>query len=64
LRFERRDYASAIKHGRRALELPGVGTTERQIHYLLARAYGQAGQKELAEVHLTKFRAAQPTLRR
>jgi Tfp pilus assembly protein PilF len=64
LRFERRDYAASIKYGKRALELPGVGTTERQIHYLLARAYGQTGQKELAEVHLAKFRAEPPTLRR
>jgi tetratricopeptide (TPR) repeat protein len=64
LRFERRDYPAAIKYGKRALELPGVGTTERQIHYLLARAYGQTGQKELAEAHLAKFRAAPPTLRR
>jgi tetratricopeptide (TPR) repeat protein len=64
LRFERRDYAAAIRYGKRALELPGVGTTERQIHYLLARAYGQNGQKELAETHLAKFRAAPPTLRR
>jgi tetratricopeptide (TPR) repeat protein len=64
LRLERRDYAAAIKHGKKALELPGVGTTERQIHYLLARAFLQAGQKELAESHLAKFRAAPPTLRR
>lgn len=64
LRFERRDYAGAIKYGERALELPGAGTTERQLHYLLARAYGQTGQKELAEIHLAKFRAAPPSLRR
>jgi len=64
LRLERRDFAAAIKHGRKALELPDVGTTERQIHYLLARAFLQAGQKELAELHLAKFRAAPPTLRR
>jgi protein O-GlcNAc transferase len=64
LRFERQDYASAIKYGKLALELPGAGTTERQIHYLLARAYGQTGQKGRAESHLAKFRAAQPTLRR
>jgi tetratricopeptide (TPR) repeat protein len=64
LRFERRDYPAAIKYGKRALELPGVGTTERQIHYILARAYRQTGQKELAEAHLAKFRAAPPTLRR
>ena len=64
LRFERRDYAGAIKYGKRALELPGAGTTERQIHYLMARAYGQTGEKELAEAHLAKFRASPPTLRR
>jgi hypothetical protein len=49
---------------KRALELPGFGTTERQIHYLLARAYGQTGQKDLAEAHLAKFRSTPPTLRR
>jgi tetratricopeptide (TPR) repeat protein len=64
LRFERRDYAAAIQYGKKALELPGVGATERQIHYLLARAYKQTGQTELAEIHLAKFRAAPPTLRR
>jgi len=64
LRLERRDYAAAIKHGKKAMELPGVGATERQIHYLLARAYKQTGQTELAEIHLAKFRAAPPTLRR
>jgi tetratricopeptide (TPR) repeat protein len=64
LRLEYRDYAAAIKHGQQALALSGVGTTERQIHFLLARAYGQNGQPELAAAHLAKFRAAPPTLRR
>jgi tetratricopeptide (TPR) repeat protein len=64
LLFERRAYAEAITHGKKALELPGAGTTERQIHFLLARAYAKSGQKELAEIHLAKFRAAPPTLRR
>jgi tetratricopeptide (TPR) repeat protein len=64
LLFERRAYAEAITHGRKALEQPGAGTTERQIHFLLARAYAKLGQKELAEIHLAKFRAAPPTLRR
>jgi len=64
LLFERRAYAEAIRHGKKALEQPGAGTTERQIHFLLARAYAKSGQKELAEIHLAKFRAAPPTLRR
>jgi tetratricopeptide (TPR) repeat protein len=60
----RHAYAEAITHGKKALELSGAGTTERQIHFLLARAYAKSGQKELAEIHLAKFRAAPPTLRR
>jgi tetratricopeptide (TPR) repeat protein len=64
LLFERQDYAAAIKHGLRALALPGVGTTERQIHFLLAKAFTKTGQKELAAEHLAKFRAAPPPLRR
>jgi tetratricopeptide (TPR) repeat protein len=64
LRYERRDYAAAIAYGKRSLAQPGATTTERQIHYLLARAYAQTGPKELAEFHLMKFRAAPPTLRR
>src|SRR5262245_23299587 len=64
LLFERRAYAEAIMHGKKALDEPGAGTTERQIHFLLARAYGKNAQKELAEIHLAKFRAAPPTLRR
>jgi tetratricopeptide (TPR) repeat protein len=60
----RRAYAEAIAHGKKALELPGAGTTERQIHFLLARAYTKSGQKEMAEKHLAKFRDAPPTLRR
>jgi len=68
LLFERRAYAEAIIHGKKALELPleflGAGATERQIHFLLAKAYAKSGQKELSEIHLAKFRAAPPTLRR
>jgi tetratricopeptide (TPR) repeat protein len=64
LRLEMRDADGAIVHGKRALELPGVGVSERQIHFLLARAYTRAGQKELAEIHLAKFRASPPPLRR
>jgi tetratricopeptide (TPR) repeat protein len=62
--LERRAYADAVKYGKQALSLAGAGATERQIHYLLARAYAQTGPKERADFHLAKFRAAPPTLRR
>ena len=64
LLYERRAYTEAIGYGKKALERPGAGTTERQIHFLLARAYAKIGQKELSEIHLAKFRASPPTLRR
>lgn len=54
----------AIEQGEKALTLPGIGTTDRQVHFLLGRAYLRAGQKERAEAHLAKFRASPPTLRR
>ncbi len=64
LLLERQAYAAAIKHGQQALALPGVGTTARQIHFLLAKAFSKTGQKELAAEHLAKFRAEPPPLRR
>jgi tetratricopeptide (TPR) repeat protein len=64
LLFERGEVAGAIEHGEAALAASGVGTTDRQIHFLLGRAYLKAGQNERAEEHLAKFRASAPSLRR
>jgi len=64
LLFERHDYAAAAQHGERALTLSSVGTTDRQIHFLLAKAYAKTGQNELAAAHLAKFRALPAPLRR
>ncbi len=64
LLYEKRDYPAAIAHGERSLALPGVGTTDRQIHFLLARAYRRAGDMQRAEEHLQKFRASGASLRR
>ncbi len=57
-------WKEAALHGEKALKAQGMGTTDRQIHFLLARAYGKLGDKELAEAHKRKFEASPVTLRR
>ena len=58
------DFENAIQHGERALLLQSPGTTDRQIHFLLARAYARAGNQPQADEHLAKFEASAPSLRR
>jgi hypothetical protein len=41
-----------------------MGTTDRQIHFLLARAYTKLGRNDLADQHRKKFQDSPPTLRR
>ncbi len=62
--FEQGRYAEAAADGEKALANRGLGTTDRQIYFLLARAYGKLGKKDLAQVHLQKFQASPATLRR
>jgi len=62
--FERREFAKAAEEGEKALAVPGVGTLDRQIHFLLARSYAKIGRKDLADAHLAKFKAAGVSLRR
>jgi len=64
LYFERGDLAKAAEEGEKALGIPGAGTLDRQIHFLLARAYAKLGKKELADAHLAKFKASGVSLRR
>lgn len=64
LLFEEGRFAEAAGEGERALALPGVGTLDRQIHFLLARAYRKTGEREKAEDHLAKFKASGVSLRR
>jgi tetratricopeptide (TPR) repeat protein len=64
LYFEEGKFAEAAAEGERAMSLPGVGTTDRQIHFLLGRAYRKLGNSEAAEQHLKAFRDSGVSLRR
>jgi tetratricopeptide (TPR) repeat protein len=58
------DLKNAVLEAERALALPGFGTSEAQIHFLLAKLYTRLDQPDLAKAHLDKFKAApQPTSR-
>jgi len=64
IEFERGDYAEAVVLGAKALTAKGLGTTDRQIHFLLSRAYSKLGKKDQAAAHLKKFQSSPATLRR
>ena len=59
-----RDFKHAALEGERALTLPELDIGDAQIHFLLANLYRKLNQPDLANAHLEKFKAAQPTTRR
>ena len=62
--LERGEAMAAVADGERALGEPGTGTTDRQIHFLLARACAKAGRNEEAAAHRRQFEQLPMTLRR
>ena len=54
-RFERGAYGEAAQYGERALAAPGPAPAEREIRFLLARAYLKAGNHDLAAKHRAIF---------
>jgi tetratricopeptide (TPR) repeat protein len=58
------DFKDAALEGERALSLPAFGTSDAQIHFLLASLYLKLKQPDLAKAHLEKFQAAPQTTRR
>jgi tetratricopeptide (TPR) repeat protein len=58
------DFKNAALEGERALTLPEAGTSDAQIHFLLANLYRKLNQPDLAKAHLEKFQAAPQTTRR
>ena len=64
LLLEARQFAEAAEEGEKALRSPLPGATERQIHFVLARAYAQLGRQDLYELHRRKLEESPPSLRR
>jgi Tfp pilus assembly protein PilF len=64
LAFAADNFKEAARRGEKALSEPGSGTLDRQIHFLLTRAYSKLGNTELAQLHRKAFEASPPTLRR
>ena len=58
------DFNHAALEGELALTLPELGTSDAQIHFLLAKLYGKLKQPDLAKAHLEKFKAASQTTSR
>jgi tetratricopeptide (TPR) repeat protein len=58
------DLKDAALEAEQALNLPELGTTDAQIHFLLAHLYARLQQPDLANAHLEKFQAAPQTTRR
>ncbi|HEY1984262.1 MAG TPA: tetratricopeptide repeat protein [Terracidiphilus sp.] len=58
------DLQNAALEGEQALTLPAFGTSDAQIHFVLANLYLRMKQPELAKEHMEKFQAAPQTTRR
>jgi tetratricopeptide (TPR) repeat protein len=58
------DFKNAALSGEQALTLPEFGTSDAQIHFLLANLYRKLNQPDLAKTHMEKFQAAPQTTRR
>jgi tetratricopeptide (TPR) repeat protein len=64
LLLEARKFAEAAEEGEKALGSNRPGATDRQIHFVLARAYAQLGRQDLYELHRRKLEESPASLRR
>jgi tetratricopeptide (TPR) repeat protein len=55
------DFKNAAIEGEQALTLPDLGTSDAQIHFLLASLYRKLNEPDLAKTHLDKFKEASQT---
>jgi tetratricopeptide (TPR) repeat protein len=54
--------AQAAAEAELALQLPSSGITDRQVHFLLAKAYAKLGDSAKAAIHRKAFEAIPPRL--
>jgi tetratricopeptide (TPR) repeat protein len=57
-------YQAAAAAGEKALNLPELGTSDSQVHFLLGKIYLKLNQPDQAQSHLAKFHAAPQTTQR
>ena len=62
LSLEAGRFTEAIEHATKALGRPSEAVTERQVHFLLSRAYLGLGDKVKAEQHRQSFEALAPRM--
>jgi tetratricopeptide (TPR) repeat protein len=62
LKLDSDQAAQAATEAELALQLPGTGVTERQLHFLLTKAYTTLGNPKKAAHHRTAFEAIPPRL--
>jgi tetratricopeptide (TPR) repeat protein len=55
------EFANAAREGELALTLPELGTSDAQIHFLLAKLYTKLKKPDLAKANMEKFQAAPQT---
>jgi Flp pilus assembly protein TadD len=62
LYFERNRFKECVAEAERALGQNGDAVTDRQIHFLLSRAYGKLGDTDRASLHRQRFESIPPRL--
>lgn len=62
LHLEAAHFAEAVADAEQALSLPGLPQTERQLHFLLARAYQKLRNEPKARFHRQAFERIPPRL--
>jgi tetratricopeptide (TPR) repeat protein len=55
------NFKDAAVQGEQALTFPELGTSDAQIHFLLASVYRKLNQPDLSKAHMEKFQAAPQT---
>jgi len=62
IHFEEGRFKECVSDAERSLTLTGEGTTPRQIHFLLSRAYARLGDAARSAKHRREFEAIPPRL--